>query len=123
MRRPSAYYLLLLYCTVLMRCAIPVACDGLSHIFNEEDHIATVHAMYGSDHLEKEIASEEKDSNKNQTSVKNEDQVAVHLSIEAFNFIPRTIVDNNTFSGFPFVKPAIIFLSKEIQPPRFSLVK
>ncbi len=59
MKYAVAYYLFLLYCTVLLRCAIPVACDALSHVFNEEEHIATIHAMYGYNHLQKEIAADE----------------------------------------------------------------
>ena len=56
MKSPAAYYLFLLYCTLMVRCAMPVACDAFSHLFNEEAHIATVHAVYGSHHLQAEVA-------------------------------------------------------------------
>lgn len=120
MKRPAAYYLLLLYCTVLMRCALPVACDALSHIFNEENHIATVHAMFGNDHVEKEIATQEKDSNKNQTGIKFEDQIAVHLSVEAIALCPDVKNSNSLFSVFRLLKVTSIFLSQPLPPPKFS---
>ncbi len=120
MRHPSAYYLLLLYCTVLMRCAIPVACDELSHIFNEEDHIATIHAVYGNNHVEKEIAADEKDNTKSQSTVKYEDQIPVHLSGETYMLTTSTIQPILHSSCFAVVQLQSIFLPKHIPPPRFS---
>ena len=120
MRHPAAYYLLLLYCTVMVRCAMPVAFDALSHVFNEENHIATVHALYGNDHVEKEVASDENNSNKNQTGIKYEDQISVHLFAEAFTVMPDTENNRQLFPNDRILKLANIYLTLPFPPPKFS---
>ncbi len=120
MKYAAAYYLFLLYCTVLLRCAIPVACDALSHVFNEEKHLATVHAVYGNNHLEKEVAANETDNNKTATTVKYEEPVPVHLQtivLSVAGLLPGN--SKTTFSFIPF-----FFLNVHIPhpfpPPKLS---
>ena len=121
MRRPAAYYLLLLYCTVLMRCAIPVACDALSHLFNEEAHIATVHAVYGSNHLQKEIAAgAESDNTKNQATIHYEDLISLHLFSDAFYFTAFCYPDSEPPCHFLMIDPEAVFFTKDIPPPKVS---
>ncbi|MEP6512575.1 MAG: hypothetical protein ABJA79_01805 [Parafilimonas sp.] len=65
---------MLLYLTVVFKPAIPIISDALSHTFADAIHIATVHAKYGNNHLEKELATEgfDNDNSKNQNTVKSE---------------------------------------------------
>jgi hypothetical protein len=45
MKFAIAYYLLLIYSTVILKPLIPVAEDALFHCFAEAYHIASVHAI------------------------------------------------------------------------------
>ena len=65
MKVPIAYYLLLLYVTVMFKPLIPIVSDAVSHTFAEAIHIATVHAIYGSNHLEKELSETSSETNTN----------------------------------------------------------
>jgi len=56
MKFPIAYYLLLLYLTVMLRPLLPVMGDAWGHTFNETIHIATVHAKYGANHVQSVLA-------------------------------------------------------------------
>ena len=82
MRVPIAYYLLLLYVTVMFKPLVPIVSDAISHTFSEAIHIATVHAIYGSNHLEKELSNTTSDNtnSKHQNSSSAEDPVPVHVS-------------------------------------------
>ena len=77
MKHPGAYYLLLLYCTLMVKCAVPVTCDALSHLFNEEAHIATVHAIYGSHHLQTEVAGAVSDMQGGKHTIAGQDEPTV----------------------------------------------
>lgn len=82
MRFPIAYYLLLIYLTMMARPFLPLLSDVWSHTFSETIHIAKVHARYGANHLEKELAAAEKENNnasKNTAGVKTTEPVPVHL--------------------------------------------
>jgi len=58
---------------------IPIIKDKISHTFAEAIHIATVHAMYGSNHLQKEVSQASGETNNNHQSVNTEETVPVHL--------------------------------------------
>ncbi len=81
MKVTVAYYLILLYVTVMLKPMLPIVSDTLSHTFYEAIHIATVHAIFGSNHLEKELSDTAPDNagSKHQ-NVNLEDQVQVHVS-------------------------------------------
>ena len=85
MRVPIAYYLMLLYCTVMFKPLIPIVKDTISHTFAEAIHIATVHAIYGANHLQKEISQEEKESNRS-NSLSVENSVLVHIPVSELQF-------------------------------------
>ena len=92
MRFPAAYYLLLLYCTMMMQCAIPVACDGLSHLFNEEEHIATIHAVYGNHHLQREEAAVSQNASAKHTGHLQQDEPnTVHTYTQNYLCFPNMI--------------------------------
>lgn len=82
MKFALAYYLVLIYATVILNPIIPVAEDAVMHCFAEAYHVATVHAKYGNNHLEVALANDAKDDDsKNQTSTKYGEQSTVHISI------------------------------------------
>jgi hypothetical protein len=88
MKFAAAYYLLLIYSTVILKPLIPVAEDALMHCFGEAWHIATVHAAEGSNHVEKEISASgaNDDSSKNQKTDKTEQ--AIHETAINYALIP-----------------------------------
>ncbi|MEP6466448.1 MAG: hypothetical protein ABJB05_09080 [Parafilimonas sp.] len=122
MKFAIAYYLLLIYSTVILKPLIPVAEDAVFHCFAEAYHVATVHAIYGNNHLAKEEANATDDSNNNsaKNTLKTEDAVAFHIlatpqdySIQIFN--PQRIYYINPKT--PLHK---IVLTKPAPPPKFS---
>lgn len=122
MRAPIAYYMMLLYFTVMFKPFIPIVKDVISHTFAEAIHIATVHAIYGSNHLQKEIAESDAGNacNKHQNSTNAEDQTQMHiLAIEcAYNF-GSFLQNKNHLSSKPYqIKNG--FIVKHSPPPRFS---
>ena len=105
MRFPVAYYLLVLYCSVMIRCALPVACDAFSHIFNEEEHIATVHAAYGSNHLQAEVASTVSDNKTphHAASVQQDDPTVVHTFPQGYNsnfIVEMPLLSHSDFTSY-----------------------
>ena len=74
MRHSIAYYLLILYVSFLVRPLLPFVTDFLDHEFSETIHLSTIHAKYGSNHLDKEIASKSGD-NKTDTNHNNNNSV------------------------------------------------
>ncbi len=122
MRQTAAYYLFLVYLTVIFRAILPVVGDSVSHFFEEEEHLATVHAKYGNNHLHKEIAeaSAEDNSNKNQNTVKSEELISAHLSEFECAYCSYPKLSNREYSSQMFFYLPDIFLSKLIPPPKFS---
>lgn len=120
MRAPIAYYMMILYFTVMFKPFIPIVKDVISHTFAEAIHIATVHAIYGSNHLQKELSDTNADNanNKHQNSTNGEDQVQVHVStnICAYNFYSM-LSDKNYSSKFYQLKTG--FIIKYSPPPEF----
>ncbi len=82
MKFTIAYYLCLIYTTVMFQPLIPLVEDAFAHTFAEAYHIATVHAKYGNNHLEKDLATTSEGANKNQTSLKQDEVFAVHISAQ-----------------------------------------
>ena len=120
MKYATAYYLFLLYCTVLLRCAIPVVCDALSHICNEEEHMATIHAVYGNNHLQKEIASNETSTNKNATTVKYEEPVPVHIQANVFTVTDFIKEESQKLYCFTASRYLPVYLQQVFSPPKLS---
>lgn len=122
MRFTAAYYLLLLYSTVILRSIIPLASDALAHTFENAYHIATVHAKYGANHLETELAKNSADDNenKNQQNNKWQQEISFHISANE--------MENNLFINFcttayccylnPHFKNA--FMQRHFPPPNIS---
>ncbi len=116
MRFTTAYYMMILYVIVVFKPFVPIIQDYLSHTFAEAIHEATVHAIYGSNHLQKELSKES--TNNHPNTLNTEETVLVHVITNELSYIfgleklPKT---------FPFDKPhtlANVFVSKVGPPPK-----
>ena len=123
MKFALAYYLLLLYATVILKPLIPVAEDSLEHCFAEAYHIATVHAKYGNNHLEKQVAdtNDNNDNSKNNKNVLREDDAAsVHVVSVISNHYLEIINAQKSYVLQPISSIQKIILSKIYPPPKLS---
>ncbi len=121
MRFTTAYYLLVLYVTVMFQPLIPIACDAWCHAFAEANHIATVHAKYGSHHLDVSLAeANNSDTNKNQNRVKIDGQAQVHVFIKEYKYEIYVTVAIIQFSMLEQNKLLSVFILKHTPPPRLS---
>ena len=100
---------------------IPILSDFWDHEFNEIEHISIVHAMYGSHHLQKEVADSGADNNqKGQTSLKSDDLVPFHVSTKEHVLNFTTLLPAKEFFLLKLHKLFAVFISKEGPPPKFS---
>ncbi len=118
MKFAVAYYLILIYSTVILKPLIPVGEDAVMHCFAEAYHIATVHAIEGSDHVEKEMAASgaNDDASKNQKTDK--DEQTIHETAVCYIFIPLNSC--TSINGYPFIEESIsnIYIDFINPPPR-----
>lgn len=118
MKFAAAYYLFLIYATVILKPLIPVAEDALGHCFAEAYHVATVHAIEGNDHVEKEMAA----SGSNDDSLKNQkaEQTIHETAIDyTFNFLnPCPLIYT-----YPFINESLsnIYIPFVNPPPRIAI--
>jgi len=122
MRFPAAYYLLLLYVTIMLKPLLPLVNDSLAHFFAEEKHIAVVHAKYGACHTSAEMASNAKDdSNKNQSSNTTGEEFSVHVAIAEFAYnIIQPSAHRQYFASLKY-RLTTNFLAGNYPPPKFTL--
>lgn len=82
----TAYYLLLVYVTVICKPFVPVMTDVWDHAFNEVEHVCTVHAVYGEKHADAEVGKTgaENENGKNESTLHSQEPVPVHVSAEEF---------------------------------------
>ena len=122
MKFTIAYYLLLLYVSVMLKPVIPIISDALSHTFSAAEHIATVHKKYGNNHLQKSMqdSGSENDTDKNQNTTKSQESIPVHLSTETKNdaLVMGVILNHHTLN--PHYNLSLVFILKDIPPPKFS---
>lgn len=119
MRVPIAYYLMLLYVTVMFKPLIPIVNDTLSHIFSEAIHIATVHAIYGSNHLEKELSKNSENGN-HQTSLATEENVLVHVVTNELQYDFNLNSTGKIYRANKSYTLNSVFISKAGPPPKNS---
>ena len=121
MKSDIAYYLLILYATVMFKPLIPIITDAWEHEFNEVQHLSLVHEKYGSHHVEKELAgnSHDDDHGQNPNTLKSEDQVPFHLGVGEYN----SPASSTTFEKqFMLIKHSIfvsVSISQKGPPPKF----
>ncbi len=118
MKFAAAYYLFLIYTTVILKPLIPVAEDAVVHCFAEAYHVATVHAVEGNDHVEKEMAASgaNDDSSKNQKIDKTEQTIhesAIDYTLSFLNPCPLIY-------SYPFINESLsnIYIAFVNPPPR-----
>ncbi len=120
MKVTAAYYLMLLYITVMLKPLLPLVSDAISHTFAEAIHIATVHAIYGSNHLQKELSdtAEANTNNKHQNN-NSEDQVPVHVSGKEclYDFPFNTKDEYYSYLKLQYLNSGYVL--KNFPPPKF----
>ncbi|MEP7375420.1 MAG: hypothetical protein ABI675_18630 [Chitinophagaceae bacterium] len=122
MKSTVAYYLMLLYVTVMLKPLIPIVSDWWQHEFNEMEHLSQVHAIYGNQHLQQGIADTgaDNDHSKNQSTLNSEDQVAFHLLVAEYKNDFNSIVADKQFESLKYPKPSSVLIAPEGPPPRFA---
>ncbi len=113
---------MLLYITVMLNPLLPIVDDWWEHEFNPIEHQIHVHAVYGSHHLQKELAEENSnnDNNKNQNTVKSQDQVPFHVSPLVCKYNCTLNKIDIQYSGFIMNKLPFVLISNQGPPPKFS---
>ena len=115
-----AYYLLLVYASALFRPVFALVSDAAAHTFYEAVHISTVHMVEGSQHLEKEVASDNTDNKKGtRNAEKALEPFALHLFQTVLPYISSPIVPFSGFSSLPVSKLPCCFISLLVPPPDF----
>ena len=106
MKFSTAYYFLLLYVTIICKPLIPYISDAASHFFDDAIHVATVHTIYGDNHVEIELAAtgSADENNKNQSTLKVQEPVSVHISVEPILLYNFSIQKVSTFQKMPHLR-------------------
>ena len=106
--------------TVMLKPLMPMVSDCYAHAFDCMSHIATVHAQYGSNHVQKELEDMTKgDSGKSGNTTKNMTEVPVHVAVVdvVYNSPQRQI--KSIYFPFSIYYFPIVYLSFQAPPPRF----
>ena len=123
MRFATAYYLMLIYIAVMFKPLIPVLNDAYAHAFAQAIHEATVHARYGDNHLQKDLAAgADAENSKNQKACNPEDQYPVHVTTNTSDnqLHVERISSNYVLYRSSLIPP--VFLSTIAPPPKFFLI-
>lgn len=106
---------------VIIKPVLPVVSDWWQHEFNEAEHLACIHSVYGSHHLQYEVAEADqgKDHSKSQNTLKSEDQVPFHLVVSQpkneFNLSLPLI----PFKVLTLRTPSPVIIPGDGPPPKF----
>ena len=94
----------------------------VSHEFNGLEHISSVHAKYGNDHLQKELAdsSSDKEGTKKQNSLKSAEDVSFHLPQSANCSLFQVANADVEFLVANSAKLPFVFILNQFPPPKFS---
>ena len=107
---------------VIIKPVLPVVSDWWQHEFNEASHLACVHNIYGSHHLQHEVeeAGQGKDQSKSQHTLKSEDQVPFHMlgSQSKNEFNP--LLSNIPFNILNLLKLSPVIIPADGPPPKFT---
>lgn len=122
MKFTIAYYLMLLYVIVIFKPLIPYISDAASHFFDDAIHVATVHAIYGDNHVEIELAAtgSDNDASKTQNTTKAQDPIPVHVSEEASDYDFSLNEADKHYPSVFLYNLQRIFISKDAPPPKFA---
>lgn len=101
---------------------LPIITDAWAHEFNQAAHMTCVHAIYGSHHLQQEIAytGGGQDRNKNQNTLKLDDLVPFHVGVsqikKEYHFIPF----DNKSALQNCLQLSSGFIEMKSPPPKFT---
>jgi hypothetical protein len=114
-----SFYLVLVYSSMIVKPVLPIVSDSLSHAFALAKHLATVHAIYGADHLQQEITetSQGQEKSKTQNQLRPDNPVCLHTLTDLFSYCfhpGQKIIFPSSLAG----SITQIFLPFEIPPPR-----
>lgn len=117
----TAYYLLLLYMTVIVKPVLPILSDWYQHEFNKVEHLVCVHSIYGSEHLQHEIADINSNDHhgKNQSTLKIQDQVPFHVVINMFKNEYNSLLSALQFGITKCIRPSFVVITTDDPPPKF----
>ncbi len=118
MKFTLAYYLILLYSTVILNPVIPIVSDALSHTFAEAYHIAMVHAKYGANHLQMELTNTTNENSQNKKNLDEQSQTATHLPVLLKNNIESNTIQSQKFATLHILSYTNIYLKKVSPPPK-----
>jgi hypothetical protein len=106
----------------MLKPLIPLVSDATAHALNEAIHISTVHARYGSNHLEVELANETSPSEngKTESSVRSEDPFPLHTSIAECKFDFNLKSCATQYNDLKFYKLPDVYILNQGPPPKFS---
>lgn len=121
MKSPVAYYLMLLYLSVLAKPIVPIINDWYSHEFDQIEHLSCIHALYGSHHLQKELTtSGSDDQNKNQSPLRSHEETTFYILKEAFKHDFDFNIQKFSYKLFKTERLPSILLSTQGHPPQQS---
>lgn len=118
MKFTLAYYLILLYSSVILNPVIPIVSDVLSHEFAEAYHIAMVHAKYGANHLQQELTNTANENGQHKKNLDEQSQTGTHLPVLMNNGIEGNISSSQKFAALHVLAYPNIYLKKVSPPPK-----
>lgn len=106
----------------MLKPLLPIVNDWWSHEFKKIEHIAVVHAKYGSNHLQKELADTGSENNlaKNQNGLKSENQALIHLTTQTSKYNFDIDKSNIKYLFFKLAELPSVLLAIQGPPPKFS---
>lgn len=118
MKFTLAYYILLLYSTVILNPVIPIVSDALSHSFAKAYHIEMVHAKYGANHLQQELTNTTNENGQHKKDLDEQSQTGTHLPVLIKNNIESTTTLSKKFAALHILSYTNIYLKKVSPPPK-----
>ncbi len=106
----------------MVKPLLPIVSDWYQHEFNEIEHLSCVHAVYGSHHLQHEIADNgsDNDPDKKQNTLKSEDQVPFHVLVDELKNDLNSFPSELQFNILKSLLLSPVFIAREGPPPKFA---
>lgn len=114
--------MMLLYLTVMLKPFAPIVLDRFAHAFAEAEHISTVHAIYGANHLENRLAdmASENESGKSRHALTGSCEVPLHIAIITLINIFIPVERFISYLLFPVSTFSDVFIPLDERPPQAS---
>ena len=123
MKKLIPYLFIALYATLMLKPVMPYIADGVAHILNYKDHIATVHAHNGNYHVHREVSDNVKNENseKNTNSLKKEVSENDHI-VNYKADVPNLQYTSLKYFALLYISVASIILNNDFPPPKYIAV-